>query len=632
MDDLLQEFLAEVGARAAAFDRAGLERSPQDSERLGELADIFHTIRGTCRFLDLPRIGALASAAERFVGTLRDRSDPARVALATEALARILSILAALEDTGREPSGTDGPLLAALAGGPAAPAAAESGPESAAMTVPEVRAELAVQADSEAPLPVAALPAETGALANQLAALVHARNQLAHHVNRPYRAEVASALERLTSAIGGLRHEVAQLRRARFDLCWPALVQAAADVATDQGRQVDFRLVGGDVAVESDLLLALQEPVGRVMAHAAGKAVEDADTRRAAGKPARAVVQVSVERDGRMVVVTIADDGAGRGLGREVDTSALLALGGTREVAATRAQGTTVRLRIPLPRTVEPVLVLHCADLPFALPQVHVRELLAPPHDGTARVEAVGEGGFDLLLQARRLPLVSLGPLIADRFAVGMPTAVAILELGSFAFALAVDFVADAQDVVVTPLSPLLRGIPFLTGAAVLGDGRTALVLDVDGLAATVPQVENRRTPMLRASEGAVGTGLHLLRFLTEDVVAMAIPIERLARLEDMQPSQLEDRDGRPMLRSPGGLIPLLALDGSHRIGAGVRPVLILSVPDHPVGLVVDRVLDIQQCPFDRIATDIRPGILGSAVLGGCRTEIVDVDYFAALA
>ncbi len=77
MDGLLQEFLAEVGARAAAFDRAGLERSPEDSERLRELAGIFHTIRGTCRFLALPRLGALASAAERFVGTLRGRRDPA---------------------------------------------------------------------------------------------------------------------------------------------------------------------------------------------------------------------------------------------------------------------------------------------------------------------------------------------------------------------------------------------------------------------------------------------------------------------------------------------------------------------------------------------------------------------------
>ncbi|MGE4219095.1 MAG: chemotaxis protein CheW, partial [Alphaproteobacteria bacterium] len=436
-----------------------------------------------------------------------------------------------------------------------------------------------------------------------------------------------SALERLTQATDALRNTVGQLRLTRFEACWPSLVRDAADAAAAQGRAVGFLLDGGHLPVERDLLDAIREPLGRVIAHAAAKAIETPETRRAAGKPERAAIRVSVERDERVLRVAVADDGAGRGLGREVDTSSLVALGGAREVSALLGRGTTVRLRVPLPKTVEPAFVLACGDLPFLVPQVHVRELLVPPQDGTAGIEIVGDGS-DLLLPGRRLPLVRLDALVSDETAAGVPSVVAVVEAKGAVFALSAEAVAESQDVVVAPLSPFLRDIPFLSGAALLGDGRSALMLDVDALAAAVPRAEGS---VLRSAP-ASGETMDLLRFQDAGDTPMAIPVAVLARLESVEPSQLDYLDGRPLLRSPTGPIPLLAMNGMPKVSEGAHPVLIVAAKDRPIGLVVDRILDIQRGLVIRGETGQGPGIFGSALLGGRRTSVVDAGYLTSLA
>ncbi|MGE4221480.1 MAG: Hpt domain-containing protein, partial [Alphaproteobacteria bacterium] len=220
MDDLLQEFLAEVGASAAAFDGIALERSPMDPARLRELTALFHTIRGTCRFLELPRLGALASAAESFLESVPKRAEPPAVAPALEALKRVLSLLAALEETGREPQGNDASLLAALARGGASAPEPEVAPALPVATATADR----LDGGSVGPPADREMPVETGALADEIASLVLARNRLAHLVNRSYRPDIASALERLSQATDALRNTVGQLRLTRFEACWPSLV------------------------------------------------------------------------------------------------------------------------------------------------------------------------------------------------------------------------------------------------------------------------------------------------------------------------------------------------------------------------------------------------------------------------
>jgi two-component system chemotaxis sensor kinase CheA len=130
MDDLLQEFLAETTESLAVLDveLVRFERETSDATILGNIFRLMHTIKGTCGFLGLPRLGAVAHAGENILGKFRDGEldvTPRAVTLILKAIDQIRGLLAEMETTGAEPAGSDEELIGeinALAGGAAAPA------------------------------------------------------------------------------------------------------------------------------------------------------------------------------------------------------------------------------------------------------------------------------------------------------------------------------------------------------------------------------------------------------------------------------------------------------------------------------------------------------------------------------
>jgi two-component system chemotaxis sensor kinase CheA len=136
MDDLLREFLAETGEHLYVVDveLVRFEREPNNEAILRNIFRLVHTIKGTCGFLGLPRLEALAHAAETLMGRFRDgmavTSDAVTLILAT--LDRIKHILLELEHNAAEPDGTDDDLISRFdrlaAAEPTAPAPAEVEP------------------------------------------------------------------------------------------------------------------------------------------------------------------------------------------------------------------------------------------------------------------------------------------------------------------------------------------------------------------------------------------------------------------------------------------------------------------------------------------------------------------------
>jgi len=79
------------------------------------------------------------------------------------------------------------------------------------------------------------------------------------------------------------------------------------------------------------------------------------------------------------------------------------------------------------------------------------------------------------------------------------------------------------------------------------------------------------------------------------------------------------------VLQYRGGLMPLIDLDGHPAERQGKHPILVFVDGDRMLGLVVDRVVDIIEAPLDlHLAGGSRPGILGSAIIGGNATDIID--------
>src|SRR3954471_15932749 len=118
MDDLLREFLTETGESLDTVDNqlVRFEQDPTDAKILDNIFRLVHTIKGTCGFLGLPRLEALAHAGETLMGKFRDGMPvtAGAVTLILSSIDRIKEILAGLEATETEPEGTDEDLIEKL--------------------------------------------------------------------------------------------------------------------------------------------------------------------------------------------------------------------------------------------------------------------------------------------------------------------------------------------------------------------------------------------------------------------------------------------------------------------------------------------------------------------------------------
>lgn len=110
MDDLIAEFLTETAESMAELDQdiVRLEQNPNDSELLGKIFRLVHTVKGTCGFLGLPRLEAVAHAAENVFGRYRDGEldvTAQSVTLILESMDRIKALLGNIEQSGSEGEG-----------------------------------------------------------------------------------------------------------------------------------------------------------------------------------------------------------------------------------------------------------------------------------------------------------------------------------------------------------------------------------------------------------------------------------------------------------------------------------------------------------------------------------------------
>ncbi|MCR6644225.1 MAG: Hpt domain-containing protein [Terricaulis sp.] len=119
MDDILRDFIAEANDSIDALDRAlvRFEREPEDPDLLSEIFRVMHTIKGTCGFLGLARLAAIAHAGENILGQFRDGAltpQQDSVSAILEAIDLIKALISHLEAHGAEPAGDDGALIGRL--------------------------------------------------------------------------------------------------------------------------------------------------------------------------------------------------------------------------------------------------------------------------------------------------------------------------------------------------------------------------------------------------------------------------------------------------------------------------------------------------------------------------------------
>ncbi|MBL1422236.1 MAG: response regulator, partial [Alphaproteobacteria bacterium] len=208
------------------------------------------------------------------------------------------------------------------------------------------------------------------------------------------------------------------------------------------------------------------------------------------------------------------------------------------------------------------------------------------------------------------------------------------IQVGPQTFGIVVDKVYDTEEIVVKPKSSLLRNIDMFSGNTILGDGSVIMIIDPNGMASQISNdvgsdsTEDEEEEQSDKDKIANQT-TSLLLFKAGTDEPKAVPLSLVTRLEEISVSDIEPSAGRDLVQYRGQLMPLLYMEGHEKMKeSGRQPVLVFSDDDRSMGLVVDEILDIIDTNLNIEINVPQPGVLGSALIRGQATEIMDVGYY----
>jgi len=245
-----------------------------------------------------------------------------------------------------------------------------------------------------------------------------------------------------------------------------------------------------------------------------------------------------------------------------------------------------------------------------------------------------------LRLRNKLLPLMHLKKLLKiDDGSSSDPENgfIVVTQVGSQTFGIVVDGVFHTEEIVVKPMSTKLRHIDMFSGNTILGDGAVIMIIDPNGIAKALGASGNASRDLADDSASHhAGSGeqmTSLLVFRAGSTQPKAVPLGLVTRLEEVAADKIELSNGRCMVQYREQLMPLVQMEGVEVRATGSQPILVFADDGRSMGLVVDEIIDIvEERLHIEVAGSGGAGILGSAVIKGQATEVIDVGHFLPMA
>ncbi len=326
-----------------------------------------------------------------------------------------------------------------------------------------------------------------------------------------------------------------QTRMVPFERYVPRLARIVRQACADTGKRAELEIYGAHGELDRQVIEQMLAPLEHLLRNAAVHGIEDAAERGACGKPEIGHIDLSLKRDGSEVIIEVADDGsgldidairakareldllgddrttladqdiielilrpgfttatevtqaAGRGVGLDVVENQVKKLGGSLRIESEPAKGTRFVLRLPYTLAVTHALIVNVGEETFALPLPTVEGITRVPKDRL--LELLTEDEPVLEHSGINYRLQHLGSFVGaapsslpddDSF-----VSLVLVRAGDNSTALLTDSLEGSREVVVKTLGPHLTGIPGVSGATILGDGRIIVILDVGTLIRT---------------------------------------------------------------------------------------------------------------------------------------------------
>ncbi|MGE5259811.1 MAG: chemotaxis protein CheW [Actinomycetota bacterium] len=517
--------------------------------------------------------------------------------------------------------------------------------------------------------------------------LVLTRNQLLDLVRRTGDSDFKSPLQRLSNVTAELQEGIMKARMQPIANAWQKLPRLVRELSLDLGKKIELDMSGGDTELDRQVLEMIKDPLTHMIRNSADHGIESRAERVAGGKPDIGRIKLSAYQHGGYIVIEVADDGrgldaqrirakahenglatlaeldrlsdsdiynfifrpgfstanvvsgvSGRGVGMDVVRNNIELIGGTVELKQSSRAGTTFVIKIPLTLAIMAALIVEAGGHRFAIPQFSVIELVRTGPTSGHQVEVINDTAV-LRLRDKLLPLLDLTQLLKLEGAgsmfernAGSILTVAVMQIGARRFGVLVDSVFRTEEIVVKPMSSLLRHVNMFSGNTILGDGSVIMIIDPNALGALAGSVD---------AQTEIGHAVdYSAQVATEDKTALlliragspslkAVPLSLITRLEEIDLDAVERCNGEDVVQYRGVLMPIVYIDtDASKRHDGVQPVVVFTEGDLHVGLAVDEIVDIVE---EKLAIELEadaPGVIGAAIVRGKAVEIVDISHY----
>lgn len=356
-----------------------------------------------------------------------------------------------------------------------------------------------------------------------------------------------------------------------------------------------------------------------------------------------------------------ADDVSGRGVGMDVVKTSIEKLGGSFDFESAAGVGTTILLRLPLTLAIIPSLIVASGAYLYAIPQVSLVELVSLyDEEILSRIERADDQEI-YRLRGRLLPIVRLSEILArpklftreDRseiaethyrkakelvraqkeggaLQINDSLNFVVLKVGNNHYGLIIDQIVGTEEIVVKPLHPAIKSLGIYSGATIMGNGKTALILDVGGIArhagiTLADRIMEEREKEFRTEE--LQTVL-LFKSGPKEQFALSLPLIR--RIEPFMIKNIEQIGNREYLTVDGVSTQIIRL---HNV-LNVTPVveqekMYLILPRHlkrPIGILMSGFIDVVDTNVKLDETSYQEeGLLGTAIINDTMTLFIDI-------
>lgn len=662
MDDLLQEFIAETRETLDALsgEIVAWEADPADRGRLDAIFRFVHTVKGSCGFLDLPRLSRLSHAAEDALAAVRDGGRVPDTALVNGVLAivdRIGAVVEAIAAGVPLDDSDDEALIAALS------------QVEIPIAAPSPRR--GVTAARAAPRSIRLNVDLLDRMMSGMSDMVLARNELARRLRDDVLdPRVEAALDRLSLTVADMRDTVTRTRMQKVDALFAALPRMVRDTAAELGKAVNLRIEGSDVDLDREMIEMMRDPLVHIIRNAIDHGIESPAERRRCGKPPTGQICVTARQSGNQILIEIEDDGAGidvgriaakavasdlhsagqvaamsaadrlnlvfapglssrdtvstlsgRGVGMDVVRANIEHVGGRIALDNRPGRGLAITIQVPLTLSIMSTIVVAVGRQRFALARQSIEEIVRVRGD-QVRIDPVGPVQI-ATVRGRRLPMLPLGTFL--RMGDDAPTTLVIVATRDGDYALGVDDVLDTEEVVVKPAAPAVMATGLYAGQTLPDSGLPMLLLDGGGLAQAAGLRFDRGADVAATAE--VQRATPALLFDDLDGPRRAIPLGAIDRVEKVAPGAIHRSGGQLRLIVGETTMPLHAV--SHEAlasAAGDATIEVLRLTDGEAECAYAMAGAIEIIP---LPADVAPAAGGGAILGvtvweGQAIEIID--------